>query len=47
MLIVLAIKDYFSAIAHMREVMHFQEDSDRAVFSTETFEREFELNWVD
>ncbi|KAE7996262.1 hypothetical protein FH972_000996 [Carpinus fangiana] len=42
-----SIKDYFSAIACMRELMHSQVDGDRVVFSRETFEREFELNWVD
>jgi hypothetical protein len=41
-----SIKDYFSAIARMREVMHSQVAGDRVVFSRETFEREFNLrNW--
>ena len=42
-----AIKDYFSAIARMRELMHSQKGGNRVVFSRATFEHEFELNWVD
>ncbi|KAE7996263.1 hypothetical protein FH972_000997 [Carpinus fangiana] len=46
MITAVSIKDYFSAIAGMREVMHSQVDGDRVVFSRETFEREFKLtNW--
>ncbi|KAE7996264.1 hypothetical protein FH972_000998 [Carpinus fangiana] len=47
MLTAAVIKDYFSAIARMRKVIHSQEDGDRVVFSRETFEREFELYWED
>jgi hypothetical protein len=39
-----AIKDYFSAIARMREMIH--ESEERVVFSRETFEREFDLIWL-
>jgi hypothetical protein len=38
-----AIKDYFSAIVRMREMIH--ESEERVVFSRETFEREFDLIW--
>jgi hypothetical protein len=40
-----AIKDYFSAIARMREMIH--ECEERVVFSRETFESEFELIWCE
>ncbi|XP_059436421.1 uncharacterized protein LOC132169401 [Corylus avellana] len=40
-----AIKDYFSALARMRELIHSPVDEDRVVFSRETFEREFRLCW--
>jgi hypothetical protein len=37
------IKDYFSAIVQMREMIH--ESQERVVFSRETFESEFDLIW--
>ncbi len=40
-----AIKDYFSAIVRMREMIH--ESEERVVFSRETFESEFELIWCE
>jgi hypothetical protein len=38
-----AIKDYFSAIVRMREMIH--ESEEHVVFSRETFECEFHLSW--
>jgi hypothetical protein len=40
-----AIKDYFSAIVRMRELIHTQVDEDRIIFTRETFESEFHLYW--
>ena len=40
-----AIKDYFSAIIRMRELIHTQVDEDCIIFSRRTFESEFHLYW--
>ena len=46
MLIAANIKDYFSVITHMRELIHNTgEDGARVVFCTKTFEAEFQLRW--
>ena len=39
------IRDYFSAIIRMRELIHSQVDEDGIIFSRGTFESEFHLYW--